>query len=124
MLSGLTAAGGQVLDPELMVNPLNNYFFTTASSLLIVAIGWFLTDRIIEPRLKRSTPIDGDTADLPTLDALTDVERRALRLALAAMLAGMVLLVVTALPGNSPWRDGNGGLAGSQLTADAVDRRR
>ncbi len=112
MLSGLTAAGGQVLDPDLMVNPLNNYFFTTASSVLIVAIGWFLTDRIVEPRLKRSAPIDGDTDDLPALDELTAAERRALRMALVAMFAGMVLLVVTALPGNSPWRDDAGGLAG------------
>jgi aminobenzoyl-glutamate transport protein len=112
MLAGLTAAGGQVLDPDLIVNPLNNYFFTTVSSVLIVVIGWVLTDRVVEPRLKGSTPVDGDTDELPTMDPLTGQERRALRLALAAMGAGLVLLFLTALPGGSPWRDESGGLAG------------
>src|SRR5690606_40596929 len=45
-------AGAQILDPDIVLNPLNNYFFTTASSLLIVGLGWFLTDRVVEPRLK------------------------------------------------------------------------
>ncbi|MGD9293017.1 MAG: AbgT family transporter, partial [Gammaproteobacteria bacterium] len=85
LLAGLTAAGAQVLDPGHQVNPLNNYFFTTLSSILIVGLGWFLTERVVEPRLNASTPVDGDTEDLPTMDPLTDRERRALRLALVSM---------------------------------------
>jgi aminobenzoyl-glutamate transport protein len=111
MLAGLTQAGGRVLDPELLVNPLNNYFFTTASSLLIVALGWFVTDRIVEPRL-RATRLDGDLEDLPTMEPLADGERRALRLALLAMVLGLVALALTAMPADSPWRDAEGGLAG------------
>jgi aminobenzoyl-glutamate transport protein len=112
LLAGLTSAGAQVLDPAVSVNPLNNYFFTTASSLLIIGLGWFLTDKVVEPRLQRSTPIDGDTDDLPKMDELTDRERRALRISLLTMLGGLILLLVTALPGGSPWRDENGSLAG------------
>src|SRR5690606_25830207 len=52
LLQGLSQAGAQILDPDIVLNPLNNYFFTTASSLLIVGLGWFLTDRVVEPRLK------------------------------------------------------------------------
>jgi aminobenzoyl-glutamate transport protein len=112
LLAGLTAAGAQVLDPDLSINPLNNYFFTTASSVLIIGIGWFLTDRVVEPRLQASTPVDGDTDDLPTMDELTDRERRALRLGLLSMVVGLAVLFATALPDGSPWRDENGGLAG------------
>lgn len=112
LLAGLTAAGAQVLDPNHTVNPLNNYFFTTASSLLIIGLGWFLTDRVVEPRLQGSTPIDGETDDLPTMDALTDRERRALRFALASMVILLLLLLVSAIPDGSPWRDEEGGLAG------------
>jgi aminobenzoyl-glutamate transport protein len=112
LLAGLTAAGAQVLDPELSVNPLNNYFFTTASSVLIIGLGWFLTDRVVEPRLQASTPVDGDTDDLPTMAELTDPERRALRYGLLSMLVGLVVLFVTTVPADSPWRDENGGLAG------------
>jgi aminobenzoyl-glutamate transport protein len=112
MLAGLTAAGSHVLNPDHVVNPLNNYFFTTASSVLIIGLGWFLTDRIVEPRLQASTPVDGDTDDLPTMEALTDRERRALRKALWSMLALLLLLLMTALPEGSPWRGEQGGLAG------------
>jgi aminobenzoyl-glutamate transport protein len=112
LLAGLTSAGAQVLDPAVSVNPLNNYFFTTASSLLIIGLGWFLTDKIVEPRLQRSTPVDGDTEDLPKMDELSDRERRALRIGLLTMLGGLILLLVTALPDGSPWRDESGSLAG------------
>jgi aminobenzoyl-glutamate transport protein len=112
LLAGLTAAGAQVLDPELSVNPLNNYFFTTASSVLIIGLGWFLTDRVVEPRLQASTPVDGDTEDLPTMDELTTRERRALRIGLLTMVVGLVVLFATAVPEGSAWRDESGSIAG------------
>ncbi|MEJ2516318.1 MAG: AbgT family transporter [Gammaproteobacteria bacterium] len=111
LLAGLTQAGARVLDPEILINPLNNYFFTTASSVLIVGLGWFLTDRVVEPRL-RDTRLDGDLEDLPSMEALTQAEQRALRWALLSMVAGLVILAVTAIPAGSPWRDAEGGLAG------------
>ena len=52
LLQGLTQEGARLLDPDIAVNTLNNYFFTTASSILIVALGWWLTDRVVEPRLQ------------------------------------------------------------------------
>jgi aminobenzoyl-glutamate transport protein len=110
MLAGITQAGVQVLDTELLVNPLNNYFFTAISSLLIIALGWFLTDRVVEPRL-RATPLDGDLEDLPTMASLEPEERRALRWSLLSMVVALVVLVATTLPGGSPWRDPAGDLA-------------
>ncbi|PZN34232.1 MAG: aminobenzoyl-glutamate transporter [Proteobacteria bacterium] len=110
LLQGLSQAGAQILDPDIVLNPLNNYFFTTASSLLIVGLGWFLTDRVVEPRLK-GTAVDGDTSDAPQMEPLTPEERRALRWSLIAMLAGLVLLFVSAWPVSSPWRSPDGVLA-------------
>jgi len=112
MLAGITQAGGQVLDQALLVNPLNNYFFTAISSLLIIGLGWYLTDKIVEPRLKK-TPLDGDLADLPTMEPLESSERRALRWSLLAMALALVALLVTTLPVASPWRDPTGELATS-----------
>jgi aminobenzoyl-glutamate transport protein len=110
MLAGITQAGVQVLDAELLVNPLNNYFFTAISSLLIIGLGWFLTDKVVEPRLKK-TPLDGNLEDLPTMASLEPAERRALRWALWSMLAALVVLFLTTLSGASPWRDPTGNLA-------------
>ena len=63
------------LDPDIAVNTLNNYFFTTASSLLIIGLGWWITDKVVEPRVQ-GTPIDGDEEDLPVMHDITPAERR------------------------------------------------
>jgi aminobenzoyl-glutamate transport protein len=110
MLAGITQAGVQVLDSELLINPLNNYYFTAISSLLIIGLGWFLTDKVVEPRLQ-ATPLDGDLENLPKMEPLEPAERRALRWALLAMLATLLIVGLTALPSDSAWRDTAGELA-------------
>jgi len=112
LLQGLSQAGARILDPAIELNPLNNYFFTTASSLLIIGIGWYVTSKIIEPRLA-GTEIDGDAEDLPEMHDLQEQERKGLRWSLIAMLLGVILLIVTALPADSPWRD-NGNISSFQ----------
>ena len=113
LLQGLSQAGARILDPAIELNPLNNYFFTTASSLLIISIGWYVTSKIIEPRLA-NTEIDGDAEDLPEMHDLQDQERKGLRWSLIAMLLGVVLLIATALPAGSPWRDSGGNISSFQ----------
>jgi aminobenzoyl-glutamate transport protein len=113
LLQGLSQAGARILDPAIELNPLNNYFFTTASSLLIISIGWYVTSKIIEPRLE-STAIDGDAEDLPEMHDLEDQERKGMRWALFSMLLGVVVLVATALPAGSPWRDATGNISSFQ----------
>ncbi|QIB64187.1 AbgT family transporter [Kineobactrum salinum] len=112
LLQSISQSGAQIMDPAITLNPLNNYFFTAASSLLIVALGWLVTDRFVEPRLA-SSPVDADLETPDTGMQTLDVrERRALRIALGAMLAGIALLVITALPGGSAWRGPDGSLIG------------
>ncbi|HEY0973073.1 MAG TPA: AbgT family transporter [Solimonas sp.] len=108
LLQGLSQAGAQIIDKDVILNPLNNYFFTTASTLLIVGLGWFVTDRIVEPRLRRSAPIDGDMSDMPSMDGLNDIERRGLRGALLGMAIGVGLLALSTWPATSAWRNADG----------------
>ncbi|MDJ0918711.1 MAG: AbgT family transporter [Woeseiaceae bacterium] len=109
LLQGLTQTGAQLLDPAIEVNTLNNYFFTTISSVLIVGLGWYLTDKVVEPRLA-GTEIDGDQDELPIMHDITPEERRGLRWSLLVMVLGLVVLAVTLVPAGSPWRDANGSL--------------
>jgi aminobenzoyl-glutamate transport protein len=109
LLQGFTQSAAQIIDPDRLVNPLSNWFFTSVSVALVVAIGWFITDRVVEPRLK-TTPVDGDTSDMPTLEALTASERRGLVVGTAAMLAGIVALVLWAAPSGSALRAPDGDL--------------
>ncbi len=110
LLQGLTLEGARLIDPDIAVNTLNNYFFTTASSLLIVSLGWYITDKVVEPRVSE-VEIDGDAEDLPEMHDLTDPERRGLRWALISMVLGLVILGLTLIPENSAWRDADGNLA-------------
>ena len=112
LLQGLTQAGAHILDTSVVVNPLNNYFFTTASSVIIIGLGWYITDRIVEPRISK-TEIDGDAEDLPEMHDLKPEERKGLRWALIAMVVGIGLLIATALPEGSAWRAPNGDLTAS-----------
>lgn len=109
LLQGISQAGAQILDSSITLNPLNNYYFTMSSSLLIIGLGWYLTDRVVEPRLKDSK-LDGDLHDLPTMQGLMPSERKGLRMSLVAMLIGILLLILTSLPETSAWRSPDGAL--------------
>jgi hypothetical protein len=66
LLQGFTQPAAQIIDPSVLVNPLGNYYFTAISSILIVALGWAITDWIIEPRLNRTTPSTLNTSQITT----------------------------------------------------------
>ncbi|WP_420465719.1 AbgT family transporter [Panacagrimonas sp.] len=103
LLQGLSQAAAHIIDPAVVLNPLNNFFFTSASALLVIGLGWWITDRIVEPRLQ-ALAVDGDLAQAPSFDPLTAAEKRGLRAAVIAMILGALLLALTAAPETSPWR--------------------
>ncbi|MDJ0877456.1 MAG: AbgT family transporter [Halieaceae bacterium] len=121
MLQGITQSGAQILDPAITLNPLNNYFFTATSSLLIIGLGWLITDRFVEPRLS-DHPLDDDIEEMHSMEALEAHESRGLRYALWAMLGGILLLVASAWPDDSSWRGPTGSLTelGAPLMASIV----
>jgi len=109
LLQSFTQTAAQMIDPQIMVNPLNNWFFNSASSILIILLGWYLTDKVVEPRLK-DTAIDGDPNEIPKFESLTDQQLKALRVASWVMLGGIVLLVAILWPADSPMRSPDGEL--------------
>lgn len=109
LLQSFTQEAARIIDPTIMINPLNNWFFNSASSLLVIGIAWYLTDKVIEPRLK-NVVVDGDPADIPKFEELNPVQTRALRWATAALVSGIIILVLVLIPATSPMRDVNGSL--------------
>lgn len=109
LLSGLTEVGAGIIDKNVSVNPLCNWYFTGASSFLIILVGWFITDYLIEPKL-RTSPIDGDPTQIPKMESLTSRDRFAMSLGLITMLVGIIGLVYWALPADSSLRDPLGSL--------------
>ena len=95
MLQGISQSGAQLIDPGIVLNPLNNYFFTAVSSLLIIGLGWLVTDRFVEPRLA-ATQLDPQIEVQSSMDTLSHRERSALRYALLGMLVAIALANKTA----------------------------
>lgn len=109
LLAGLTQTGAELVDVERAVNPLCNIFFTAASSVLIVLVGWFLTDVIVEPRL-RGTTVDGDPEEMPKMETLSWRDHMGMWCGLASMGVGVLALVLWALPVDSSLRATDGSL--------------
>ncbi len=106
LLSGITQAAAQLLDPSVTVNPLNNWFFTLSSSVVIILVGWILTDRFIEPRLAH-TAVDGDALAAED-QTLTPAQRKGLIWGALSLLGATILLVLSAWPTGSAWRNAEG----------------
>ncbi len=119
LLAGITQAGGTLLDPNLQVNPLCNWYFTAASSVLIIAVGWAITDLVVEPKLATAA-IDGDPDEIPPMEPLTRRDRLAMVCGLASMLAGVALLIAWALPSDSALRATDGSLTSMRPPAPLI----
>lgn len=120
LLSGLTETGVSVLDAGRSVNPLCNYFFTAASSLIIVLVGWFLTDVIVEPRL-RDTELDGDVEELPKMETLSRRDTIGMWCGLISMLLLLVAVTIWAIPENSALRSEDGSLTSVKPPAPMME---
>lgn len=91
LLAGFATDAARVIDPGYAVSFDHNWYFKAASALVVTVAGWFVTDFIIEPRLKRTRPVQGgDTSAVQTM-ALTRAEVRGLGA------AGVVFLLVMGL---------------------------
>ena len=108
LLQGLTQAGGQLINPDLQVNPLCNWLFTSLSSILVIAVGWYLTDKVIEPRVNAGEKIDGDPDEMPKMEELSAADRKGFFAGLVAMALGAVALFLLVLPGDSALRSPEG----------------
>ncbi|MDQ3124042.1 MAG: AbgT family transporter [Pseudomonadota bacterium] len=105
LLLGITEPAAHLIDPSYSVNIAGNWFFIVGVVLVFTPIVWFITDRIIEPRLGPWKPVDGAVATAEERKVITVDEKRGLAFAgltIIAMIAVWALIV--ALPG-SPFID-------------------
>ena len=63
LLYGITEAAAEILVPDYDANIAGNWFFITAMMVVFIPVIWFVTDKIVEPRLGKWVP-EGDQADI------------------------------------------------------------
>lgn len=121
MLSGISTEAAQIVDPAYVVDPAANWYFMIASTFLIVAVGTFVTDRIVEPRLLRGKKPESTGGQAAGAE-LSARERRALRMANGTLIAFVLLTAALALPGNSFLRNPQTGslLSGSPFMSGII----
>ncbi|MDX3775078.1 AbgT family transporter [Chromatiaceae bacterium AAb-1] len=99
LLAGFTEAAAHLIDPDYTVGPEANWFFMIASTFLVTAMGAFVTEKIIEPKLGKYDASEASVdLDAQQLDTLQPQEKRALKGAGLAFLAIAVLLALTVVP--------------------------
>jgi aminobenzoyl-glutamate transport protein len=114
LLLSFTQEAARIVAPGWLMNPFGYWYYIVAVVILFTPIVWFLTDRVIEPRLGRwDGRADADLAGDIARAQVTPLERRGL--AFAAVAAVAVALLAIALlwwPGFTPLtNEGEGGFA-------------
>jgi aminobenzoyl-glutamate transport protein len=100
-LAGFATSAAHVLDPSYTVNITHNLYFKAGSALVVMLAGWFVTDKMIEPRLQKS-PAWGSSDDSKTLAnlSLERHEKKALAWSIVTMVAvAGIFLALILLPG-------------------------
>ncbi len=90
-LFGFTQEAARIIDPEWRMNPLGNWYFILAIVFVFTPIVWFITDRVVEPRLGPwGGGGDQDLSAELAKSAVTEKEKAGLGA------AGLVALIVCA----------------------------
>ncbi len=105
LLSGLTQAGAELVDPEYRCAPTCNWWFAAASTIFLTFIGWAVTAWFVEPRLNARPAEHGGPglADDIDSDAHHVEAQEWIGLAWAGsalVLFGVALTLLIAIPGS------------------------
>nr|WP_314443669.1 AbgT family transporter [uncultured Sphingomonas sp.] len=104
LLFGFTQEAARIVDPGWTMNPLGNWWFILAIVAIFTPAVWFITDRLVEPRLGAwKGDVDAETRAELERSELTPQERSGLRRAgLAALAVVALFAALMLLPGYHP----------------------
>lgn len=101
ILAGLSQSAAQIIDPKETVNPAVNFYFMFVSAFLVVLVGTFVTEKIVEPRLGKYS----GTAEKIPIDDISPKEKKGLRWALISLIIIIVALAFSIIPENGILRN-------------------
>ncbi len=105
ILAGLSTSAAQIINEDMVINPVVNYYFMFVSAFLVIIIGTWVTEKIVEPRLGAYK----GGAEKVAVEKLGKDEKKGLKWAGWALLGTVALLAVTIIPENGIFRDPDDG---------------
>ncbi|WP_265444544.1 AbgT family transporter [Flexivirga meconopsidis] len=112
IFAGITTAAAQLVDKDVTVSPVSNWYFNIASSLLLATVITLVTRWVLAKRPDLDPDPDLDLEDLGSLH-LSHRERTAVRAACFTLLGMLVVLAALVIPTGSPLRGKGGSIAES-----------
>lgn len=111
LLAGFTESSAQILDPSYTVSAEVNWYFMIASTFVVAAMGAFVTEKIVEPRLGEYNPADA-SIDLgkQQIDKPTKLEIKAMKWAGVSFVLLLGLLAFSVFPENGVLRNQETGM--------------
>lgn len=108
LLAGLSEEAARIIDKSYTVNPACNFYFMFISTFLITALGTWVTERIVIPRLGK---YEGDTNqdDHKHMQGLSELEKRGLLFALGAAILFSIVLLLGTVPADGFLRNPENG---------------
>ena len=104
MFAGMSTQAARMIDPNYTVLPTSNWFFMIASTFVITAIGTYVTDKIVEPRLGKY-----EISESESINTITADEKRGMRFAGISTLIYVAIILVLLLPQNGLLRNPENG---------------
>ncbi|WP_306985788.1 AbgT family transporter [Alkalicoccobacillus murimartini] len=121
LLSGISTEVAQTVNPDITVSPVDNWYFMLFSVLMLMIIGAWITERIIEPRLGTYDPKLGDSSvTTETVEKITPEKNRALRNAGIFGLIYAAIAAILIVPSNGILRGEDGGVLNSPFLSNII----
>jgi aminobenzoyl-glutamate transport protein len=107
LLAGISEEAARIIDPQYTVTPACNYYFMVVSTFLIAAVGTWVTEKLVEPRLGA---YEGEVvAEDKELRGLSAAEKRGLWWAFLVSLLLLALVLIGLVPESGILRDSETG---------------
>ncbi len=100
LISGISTQAVQAINPDLVVTPVANWYFMSASTLILALLGGWITDKFVEPRLGTYT----GNAQM-SMEPFTDREKHALRVTGITAIIFIAFIAFLVVPENGFLRD-------------------
>lgn len=100
LLSGISTEAVKIINPDMAVSPIDNWYFMAASTFILSALGAWITDKIVEPRL--GTYKGNENAKM---ESFTVKEKLALKVTGITALLYVAMIALLVVPEGAILRD-------------------